>query len=237
MTEQGTIDYEAIAQNAMRGVVRAVLMQVVKTGLPGEHHFYIEFKTDAPGVSISKRLKEKYRDKMTIVLQHRFWDLIVADDKFEVKLTFDAIPERLSIPYTAIKIFYDPSVPYALQFEDADFGANSSVRLKGAEDSDDDALDDSEMGGSKAGRNDSAGVQGMLERTEKRKPVRRVKQDTKQETKVPPPAEKPAAPRPVLKPVASVPQPAPAKPGTSDAPADAKPADTKIVSLDQFRKK
>jgi uncharacterized protein len=237
MTDQGTIDYEAIAQNAMRGVVRAVLMQVVKTGLPGEHHFYIEFKTDAPGVSISKRLKEKYRDKMTIVLQHRFWDLIVADDKFEVKLTFDAIPERLSIPYSAIKIFYDPSVPYALQFEDADFGANSSVRLKGADEAEDDTADDGEAGGQKLGRNDSAGVQGMLERTDKRKPVRRVKQDTKQETKSPPPSDKPATPRPALKPVASVPHPAPAKSNPSDGPGDAKPADTKIVSLDQFRKK
>jgi uncharacterized protein len=120
MTSELTIDYEALHQTAMRSLVRSVLTQISKTGLPGEHHFYIAFNTSAPGTIVSKRLKEKYPDEMTIVLQHRFWELIVLDDRFEVKLTFDGIPERLIVPYTAIKVFFDPSVPYGLQFEDPD---------------------------------------------------------------------------------------------------------------------
>ena len=117
--ERDIIDYETLAQNAMRGLVRTVLTRVAKSGLPGEHHFYIAFKTDAPGVSLSKRLKQKYPEEMTVVLQHRFWDLIVAEDRFEVKLTFDGIAERLQVPFSAIKVFFDPSVPYGLQFEEA----------------------------------------------------------------------------------------------------------------------
>ena len=118
MTAEREIDYEALAQGAMRGIVRTVLTRVAKSGLPGEHHFYIAFKTDAPGVSLSKRLKEKYPEEMTVVLQHRFWDLLVSDDQFEVKLTFDNIPERLVVPFSAIKVFFDPSVPYGLQFDE-----------------------------------------------------------------------------------------------------------------------
>jgi hypothetical protein len=113
-----SIDYAKLQQEAMRGVVRAVLQQIVKSGLPGEHHFYISFLTQAPGVILSKRLKEKYPSEMTIVLQHRFWDLLVSDDRFEVKLTFDGIPERLVVPFTAIKVFIDPSVRYGLQFDE-----------------------------------------------------------------------------------------------------------------------
>ena len=92
MTAGPTIDYETLAQDAMRGVVRTVLQRAAKSGLPGDHHFYISFDTEAPGASISKRLKEKYPAEMTIVLQHRFWDLLVSEDRFEVKLTFDGIP-------------------------------------------------------------------------------------------------------------------------------------------------
>jgi len=120
MTAEGTIDYEALAQEAMRGVVRTVLKQAADVGLPGDHHFYVSFNTLAPGVILSKRLREKYADEMTIVLQHRFWDLIVSDERFEVKLTFDGIPERLVVPYSAIKVFFDPSVRYGLQFETND---------------------------------------------------------------------------------------------------------------------
>jgi uncharacterized protein len=113
-----SIDYAKLQQEAMRGVVRAVLQRIVKTGLPGEHHFYISFLTQAQGVILSKRLKEKYPNEMTIVLQHRFWDLIVSEDRFEVKLTFDGIPERLVVPFAAIKVFIDPSVRYGLQFDE-----------------------------------------------------------------------------------------------------------------------
>lgn len=118
MASEPAIDYEKLQQDAMRGVVRAVLQQVVKTGLPGEHHFYVSFLTQAPGVILSKRLREKYPTEMTIVLQHRFWDLIVSDERFEVKLTFDGIPERLVVPFSALKVFVDPSVRYGLQFDD-----------------------------------------------------------------------------------------------------------------------
>jgi len=117
MTGQLQIDYEALAQEAKLGIVRKVLERVVKHGLPGDHHFYIAFDTQAPGVVISKRLKEKYAEEMTIVLQHRFWGLQVDDKGFEVKLTFGGITERLVVPYAAVKVFYDPSVPYGLQFE------------------------------------------------------------------------------------------------------------------------
>ncbi len=118
MASEPSIDYAKLQQEAMRGVVRAVLQRIVKTGLPGEHHFYISFLTQAPGVILSKRLKEKYPTEMTIVLQHRFWDLIVSDDRFEVKLTFDGIPERLVVPFAALKVFIDPSVRYGLQFDE-----------------------------------------------------------------------------------------------------------------------
>lgn len=119
------IDYEVLAQDAMRGLVRTVLQRTAKSGLPGDHHFYISFDTNAVGVSISKRLREKYPNEMTIVLQHRFWDLSVGDERFEVKLTFDGIPERVVVPYTAIKVFFDPSVRYGLQFEEPDFNAEA----------------------------------------------------------------------------------------------------------------
>ena len=131
MTAEREIDYEALVRSAMRGVVRTVLVRVAKSGLPGEHHFYIAFRTDAPGVSISKRLKEKYPEEMTIVLQHRFWGLIVKDDYFEVNLTFDSIPERLMVPFDAIKVFFDPSVPYGLQFEDFDISGAAAQELAG----------------------------------------------------------------------------------------------------------
>lgn len=118
MTGESTIDYEGLAQEAMRGVVRKVLARVAKSGLIGDHHFYVSFETEAPGVTLSKRLREKYPREMTIVLQHRFWDLIVSEDRFEVKLTFDGIPERLVVPFSALKVFFDPSVRFGLQFED-----------------------------------------------------------------------------------------------------------------------
>jgi hypothetical protein len=132
MTSEREIDYEALAQEAMRGVVRSVLGRVAKTGLPGEHHFYIAFRTDAPGVILSKRLMQKYPEEMTVVLQHRFWNLIVSEDRFEVKLTFDGIEERLSIPFAAIKVFFDPSVPYGMQFEE-DEAAGASDKLASRE--------------------------------------------------------------------------------------------------------
>lgn len=122
MTSGPTIDYEALHQEAMRGVVRSVLTETARSGLPGDHHFYVSFNTRAPGVILSRRLKEKYPYEMTIVLQHRFWGLLVTEERFEVNLTFDGIPERLVVPFQAIRVFVDPSVRYGLQFETADIG-------------------------------------------------------------------------------------------------------------------
>ena len=119
MTET-KIDYESLTQDALRGVVRTILARVAQhEQLPGNHHFYISFNTHNEGVGLSKRLREQYPDEMTIVLQHRYWDLQVHDDRFEVKLTFNSIPERLVVPYSAIKVFFDPSVPFGLQFDSA----------------------------------------------------------------------------------------------------------------------
>ncbi len=108
------IRYEALVLEALRGVVRSVLQRVLKRGIPGDHHFYITFDTRAAGVGISKRLKEQYPQEMTIVLQHQFWDLAVTEDRFEVRLSFNNIPERLVIPFGAVRIFQDPSVHFAL---------------------------------------------------------------------------------------------------------------------------
>ncbi|MGE3872558.1 MAG: SspB family protein [Parvibaculaceae bacterium] len=109
--------YDLLAQEALRGVVRASLRKIVKTGLPGEHHFYIAFDTRYPGVRLSERLDKKYRQEMTIVLQHQYWNLQVREDEFEVELSFDNIPEKLVIPFNAIKGFLDPHVQFGLQFE------------------------------------------------------------------------------------------------------------------------
>jgi uncharacterized protein len=130
MTGEPYIDYEALAQEAMRGMVRTILLGIAKSGrLPGEHHFYISFATGAPGVVLSRRLKEKYPKEMTVVLQHMFSDLTVTEEHFSVKLRFDGIPERLMVPFTAIKVFFDPSVPYGLQFEASDLAGESHEDL------------------------------------------------------------------------------------------------------------
>lgn len=125
------IRYDVLAQEALRGVIRTVLTRVRKTGLPGEHHFYIAFDTNADGVSLSKRLREQYPDEMTIVLQYQFWDLLVADDRFEVKLSFNNMPERLVVPYAAIKAFFDPSVQFGLQFGSG-AAANDATQARAA---------------------------------------------------------------------------------------------------------
>jgi len=111
------IRYDILAQEALRGVVRKVLSEVARTGLPGEHHFFISFVTRAPGVRLSERLLAQYDKEMTIVLQNQFWDLKVTETAFEVGLSFDGQPEMLGIPFSAIKGFFDPSVQFGLQFE------------------------------------------------------------------------------------------------------------------------
>ena len=112
------IPYDEIVQEALRAVVGRVLNSVQETGgLPGEHHFYITFKTQAPGVDIPRRLIERFPDEMTIVLQNRFWDLLVDDERFSVGLSFNQIPSKLVIPYSAITGFHDPAVSFELRFQ------------------------------------------------------------------------------------------------------------------------
>ncbi len=111
------INYSEIIDNAMRGVVREVLRGVQKTGLPGEHYFYITFRTDHAEARLSETLKNRYPTEMTIVLQHQFWDFRVEEEKFYVTLSFGGVPERLEIPFAALTAFADPSVKFGLQFQ------------------------------------------------------------------------------------------------------------------------
>ncbi|MGL4322977.1 MAG: SspB family protein [Beijerinckiaceae bacterium] len=111
------IRYDLMVQDALRSVVKRVLTDVARDGLPGEHHLYVSFKTTHPGVRLSTRLKEKHPDEMTIVLQHQFWDLKITDQTFEVGLSFATIPERLLIPFDAVVGFFDPSVQFGLKFD------------------------------------------------------------------------------------------------------------------------
>jgi uncharacterized protein len=115
------IPYDEIVQEALRAVVGRVLGSVAQSGgLPGAHHFYITFKTQTPGVDIPKRLMERFPDEMTIVLQHRYWDLTVDDRKFSVGLSFNQIASTLVIPFVAITGFHDPAVNFELRFQAQD---------------------------------------------------------------------------------------------------------------------
>jgi hypothetical protein len=111
------IRYDVLARDALRGVLRRVLSDAAAHGLPGEHHFFITFLSQAEGVKLSPRLLAQYPEEMTIILQHQFWDLVVSEDRFEVGLSFGGVPERLVVPFSAIKSFFDPSVQFGLQFE------------------------------------------------------------------------------------------------------------------------
>jgi uncharacterized protein len=113
------IPYDEIVQEALRAVVGRVLGEVQAAGgvLPGEHHFYITFKTSAPGVSIPNHLRERFPDEMTIVIQNKFWDLTVSDQGFSVGLSFNQMPSKLDIPFAAITAFVDPAVDFGLQFQ------------------------------------------------------------------------------------------------------------------------
>ncbi len=123
-TPDSLIPYDVIVQDALRAVVGRVLGEVEATGsLPGGHHFYITFKTNAPGVDIPKHLADRFPDEMTIVIQNRFWDLKVKPNGFEVGLSFNQTPSKLSIPFSAITLFHDPAVSFQLQFHAQDDAA------------------------------------------------------------------------------------------------------------------
>ena len=214
MTAEQEIDYEALVQGAMRGIVRTLLMRVAKSGLPGEHHFYIAFNTSAPGVSMSPRLKARYPEEMTVVLQHRFWDLIVTDERFEVKLTFDGIPERLVVPFDAIKVFFDPSVPYGLQFEEAEATSAATRQLGSSRAEEPDAS---------AAKEPATGRNGSAARPERKPRAPRKTQADKAES-----GAEAAPPKRSGKGSSALP-----KPEERALP----PNDNKVVSIDAFRKK
>ena len=131
-TPESLIPYDEIVQEALRDVVGRVLHEVAEAGgLPGGHHFYITFKTRLPGVSIPKHLVERFPDEMTIVIQHRFWDLHVAPDHFTVGLSFGGVPATLRVPFASVTDFVDPAVDFSLKFQ-----ANGAEN-DGAEDHDD----------------------------------------------------------------------------------------------------
>lgn len=116
-TPDSLIPYDEIVQDSLRMVVRRVLTDVAASGgLPGAHHFFIAFRTRYPGVDMPRHLLERYPEEMTVVIQHRYWDLVVEDEHFEVGLTFNQVPAKLIIPYRAITGFVDPAVNFALQF-------------------------------------------------------------------------------------------------------------------------
>jgi hypothetical protein len=123
------IRYDVLARDALRGVLRRVLADAAEHGLPGEHHFFITFLSTAEGVKLSPRLLAQYPEEMTIILQHQFWDLDVSEDRFEVGLSFGGIPERLLVPFNAIKSFFDPSVQFGLQFEPSDAATETPAAI------------------------------------------------------------------------------------------------------------
>lgn len=110
------IGYSGLVENALRGVVKTAMRRVLDGGLPGEHHFFITFRTDHPSVEIGETLKARYPGEMTIVLQHQYWDFAVDDEGFGVSLSFNGVPQRLRIGFEAIKLFADPGVEFGLQF-------------------------------------------------------------------------------------------------------------------------
>lgn len=122
------IGYEALTQAAMRGVVREAIREAAKNGAPpGDHHFYVTFRSKAPGVKIADHLVERFPDEMTIVIQHQFWDLEVHDGHFEIVLKFSGVPQHLSIPFAAMTRFVDPAVNFGVSFERADAGTDSGI--------------------------------------------------------------------------------------------------------------
>lgn len=201
------IRYDVLVQQALRGVVRKVLTDAAKEGLPGSHHFYISFNTGAPGAKVSPRLKGMYPDEMTIVLQHQYWDLSVAETGFEVSLSFDKIAERLVVPYEAVTGFFDPSVKFGLKFEAAEV----------APENDDVAGKPAAKGKSKATKKTEVETGSAAE------PVRIGKK----------PAKAPAVEAKADAAAPAVPEPATGNTDEAAKPAGS----AEVVSLDSFRKK
>jgi len=210
------IRYDILAQEALRGVVRTVLADAAKNGLPGEHHFYISFDTQAEGVRLSPRMLAEYPKEITIVLQHQFWDLMVTEEGFEVGMSFGGVPERVAVPFTAIKGFLDPSVEFGLRFEE--IGAAQS----GADDQD---------GAGSAGTDAAPTAKTSAPKASKTPASKTPPSKTSER----PPAEHKGA----RAPLAAVPAPANPEPpsGKTDDGPDKPPGGGEVVRLDRFRKK
>lgn len=127
------IRYDLLTQAALRGVVRTVLADVAKKGLPGEHHFRIAFATAAPGVRLSERLRAQYPQTMTIILQHQFWDLAVREEVFDVGLSFGGVAEKLTVPFAAVSAFFDPAVQFGFQFDMGEAAPSEDAATKAPE--------------------------------------------------------------------------------------------------------
>lgn len=110
------IDYSVLLQHALREVVRRALEQVAEHGLPGEHHFFIGFRTSFPGVEVPRFLREQYPEEVTIILQHQFWGLDVTPEGFSVLLAFGGSRQRIAVPFAALTAFADPSADFGLRF-------------------------------------------------------------------------------------------------------------------------
>jgi hypothetical protein len=214
------IRYDLRAQDALRELVRGVLAETARKGLPGEHHFYICFDTRADGVRVSARLRAQYPDEMTIVLQHQFWDLKVHDDWFEVGLSFGGVPERLVVPLSAIKSFVDPSVQFALQFEQVEHAEQAAQARQ------------TRQAGNEAAA--PASDKPKLEKPKAAKSADPPGADKPRHRRAGPPAPLAPAKPPALK---SVPAPDKAeKPDKPDKP-DKPKGGAEVVRLDRFRKK
>lgn len=201
------IRYDLLVQDALKGVVRKVLIDAAKEGLGGEHHFYVSFRTDHPGVRLSNRLREKYPQDMTIVLQHQFWDLGVTEHTFEVGLSFSGVPERLLVPFEALTGFFDPSVQFGLKFEPKEGEDKSQSSTPSAA--------------------PAAPLQAVEQQTKKQVlPVAAKSAAPKIPAKLPTEADKPKSDKP-----AKADKPKPGKPSEAPAPG------AEVVSLDAFRKK
>ena len=227
------IRYDLLTQKALRNVVRDVLADVArKKVLPGEHHFYISFDTQAEGVAISPRLLAQYPEEMTIILQHQFWDMRVNDEGFEVGLSFGGEPERLVVPFEALNGFFDPSVQFGLQFEEVKEGGQDNARDSrpanaldaGSKPNDKSSDKFREQFGDKALRS------ALTHRTKTSVPPVAATQNTA-------PTSAPAAR--AAKSEGAKPEAAKPDADSPDAPKPkpAKPAGAEVVRLDRFRKK
>jgi uncharacterized protein len=218
------IRYDILAQDALRGMVRTVLIDAAKKGLPGDHHFFISFDTRADGVRVSTRLREQYPEEMTIVLQHQFWDLKVGEDSFEVGLSFNGVAERLSVPFAALKSFVDPSAQFALQFEEIAETANDAGAPPAKSKSENKFENKSEN------RNEKSG--GKPRRQSRQEPARAAATRTVPSIPQQPIAApaKPAPADPASKSAAATPDDIPDKPDKPTRGAE-------VVRLDRFRKK